>query len=363
MLKIGIVCFSTYGGSGAIAAELGLYMAQKGHEVHFISSQHLLCLKRKLKNVFFHKVPDRPYPVFSHPLYALTLASRMKEISEKYKLDLFHVHYAIPHSISAYLANKISSRKPKIITTLHGTDVHLIGLDPVYSPLVKFGLETSDGITTVSRYLKNITRKNFHPSKNIKIISNFINTEYFKRKQTSLARNIITHISNFRPIKRTMDVIKVFNIVQKKTPSHLLMVGDGPDKNKCRELARQLNIESHVTFMGQQKNIPDILSNSEIFLLPSGNESFGLAALEAMACETPVISTNAGGLPEVIKDKETGYLLPVGDIKGMAQKAIELLKHPKKRKKMGILGREYAIKKFSIEKMGAEYEKYYRSFL
>ena len=287
----------------------------------------------------------------------------MKEVAETYKLDLFHVHYTLPHTISAYLAKLISSRKPKIITTLHGTDIHLIGLDPGYFPLVKFGLEISDGVTAVSRSLKRITEEKFCANCKIKLIPNFINPEYLKRKSVKKNKDkIIMHISNFRPIKRTVDVIKIFNIVRHKTDARLLMVGDGPEKNKCIKLAHKLKLTRHITFLGNQKNITEILSKSDVFILPSENESFGLTALEAMTCEIPVIASNAGGLPEVIKDGKTGYLLPVGDIKGMAQKAIELLEHPVKRKKMGVLSRKHAIKKYSIEKIGAEYERYYRSF-
>ncbi|MEW6088616.1 MAG: N-acetyl-alpha-D-glucosaminyl L-malate synthase BshA [bacterium] len=363
MLKIGIACFPTYGGSGAIATELGMYMARKGHDVHFISSQKPFRLKSGLENVYFHPVKTKPYPVFSYPLYSFALASEMKEVAENYKLDLFHVHYALPHTISAYLAKIISSRKPKIITTLHGTDIHLIGLDPGYFPLVKFGLEVSDGVTAVSRYLKKVTEEKFCSKCDIKLIPNFINPEYLKRKSVNRKHDkVILHISNFRPIKRTLDVIKVFNIVRQKTDTRLLMAGDGPDKHKCIELAHKLKLTRHITFLGNQKNITEIFSRSDILILPSENESFGLTALEAMACEVPVIASNAGGLPEVIKDCKTGYLLPVGDIKGMAKKAIELLEHPEKRKKMGALGRMYAIKNFSIEKIGAEYERYYRSF-
>ncbi|MEJ2103031.1 MAG: N-acetyl-alpha-D-glucosaminyl L-malate synthase BshA, partial [Ignavibacteriaceae bacterium] len=333
-MKIGITCYPTYGGSGVIATELGKELALRGHEVHFISYALPFRLSHYIENIVFHEVEISNYPLFEFPLYSLSLASKMVEVAEFEKLDLLHVHYAIPHATSAYLAKEMMRKKRdiKIFTTLHGTDITLVGLEPSFLPLVKFSIEKSDGVTAVSRFLKEKTIVNYSCENDIRVIPNFVDTELFKPHQNGDFRNtlapkgekILIHTSNFRTVKRVPDAIRVFEKVQKEIPSKLILIGDGPDRSECERICRQLELCDKVKFLGKQDGLTEILATSDLFLIPSQSESFGLAALEAMACGLPVISSSVGGLPELIKHNETGYIAEIGDIDRMAKYALEL---------------------------------------
>ena len=372
-MKIGITCYPTYGGSGVIATELGKALALKGHQIHFISYALPFRLANFVENIVFHEVEMSSYPLFEFPLYSLALASKMVEVAEYEKLDLFHVHYAIPHAASAFLAREMLKEKKdiKIITTLHGTDITLVGLEPSFLPLVKFSIEKSDGVTAVSRFLKEKTLTNYDIDKDIVVIPNFVDTELFKpnidcsfRKNiASRGEKILVHTSNFRPVKRVTDAIKIFDIVQKEVPSKLILVGDGPDRSECERLVRQLNLIDKVKFLGKQEGLVEILSASDIFLIPSQSESFGLSALEAMACGLPVVSSSVGGLPELVGHNESGFIAEIGDISRMAKYAIELLTNEKKYKIFSQNARERAVKKFDTNKVVPHYEDYYKKVL
>jgi N-acetyl-alpha-D-glucosaminyl L-malate synthase BshA len=372
-MKIGITCYPTYGGSGVIATELGKALALKGHQVHFISYALPFRLASFVENVVFHEVEMSSYPLFEFPLYSLALASKMVEVADYEKLDLFHVHYAIPHAASAFLAREMLKGKVdiKIITTLHGTDITLVGLEPSFLPLVKFSIEKSDGVTAVSRFLKEKTLTNYDIDKDIFVIPNFVNTELFKpnsdcsfRKNiASRGEKILVHTSNFRPVKRVTDAIQIFNIVQKEVPSKLVLVGDGPDRSECERLVRQLNLVDKVKFLGKQDGLVEILSSSDIFLIPSQSESFGLAALEGMACGLPVVSSSVGGLPELIGHNESGFIAEIGDTDRMAKYVIDLLTNEKKYKIFSQNARQRAVNKFDINKVVPSYEEYYKKVL
>ncbi len=342
-MKIGITCYPTYGGSGVVATELGKALAAKGCEVHFISYALPHRLDNFVENVIFHEVELGTYPLFEHSLYGLALTSKMVEVVEYEKLDLLHVHYAIPHATSAYLANQIlkkENRGTKIITTLHGTDITLVGLEPSFLPLVKFSIEESDGVTAVSRFLKEKTLTNYNINKDIEVIHNFIDTDVFKpvcndNFKTHVAPNkekLLVHTSNFRQVKRVPDTIKILKEVQKKVPARLILVGDGPERSESERLARELGVQKDVLFLGKQDGLAEILSSADIFLMPSQSESFGLSALEAMACGIPVISSSVGGLPELVRHNETGFIAEIGDIDRMAKYAVDLLTNDKKYK-------------------------------
>jgi len=372
-MKIGITCYPTYGGSGVIATELGKALALRGHEVHFISYALPFRLANFVENVVFHEVEMSSYPLFEFPLYSLALASKMVEVAEYEHLDIFHVHYAIPHATSAFLAKEMLSNKMdiKIITTLHGTDITLVGLEPSFLPLVKFSIEKSDGVSTVSRFLKEKTLTNYDIDKDITVIPNFVDTELFKpnsdcsfRKNiASKGEKILVHTSNFRQVKRVPDTIKIFDLVQKEVPSKLILVGDGPDRSECERLARQLNLTDKVKFLGKQDGLVEILTSSDLFLIPSQSESFGLAALEAMSCGLPVISSSVGGLPELVAHNECGFIAEIGDIERMAKYAIDLLTNEKKYKIFSQNARERAVRKFDINKVVPLYEEEYRKVL
>jgi len=372
-MKIGITCYPTYGGSGVIATELGKALALRGHEIHFISYALPFRLANFVENVVFHEVEMSSYPLFEFPLYSLALASKMVEVAEYEKLDLLHVHYAIPHAASAYLAREMLRGKIdiKIITTLHGTDITLVGLEPSFLPLVKFSIEKSDGVTAVSRFLKEKTLTNYDIEKDILVVPNFVDTELFKpntdcsfRKNiASKGEKILVHTSNFRPVKRVTDTIQIFNIVQKEVPSKLILVGDGPDRSECERLARQLDLVDKVKFLGKQDGLVEILSSSDLFLIPSQSESFGLAALEAMACGLPVVSSSVGGLPELVGHNESGFIAEIGDITRMAKYAIDLLTNEKKYRLFSQNARERAVKKFDTNKVVPLYEDYYKKVL
>jgi N-acetyl-alpha-D-glucosaminyl L-malate synthase BshA len=372
-MKIGITCYPTYGGSGVIATELGKALALKGHEVHFISYALPFRLANFVENVVFHEVEMSSYPLFEFPLYSLALASKMVEVAEYERLDLFHVHYAIPHATSAFLAKEMMRGKIdiKIITTLHGTDITLVGLEPSFLPLVKFSIEKSDGVTAVSRFLKEKTLTNYDIDKDIKVIPNFVDTELFKpnsdctfrKNVASKGEKILVHTSNFRPVKRVSDAIKIFDIVQKEIPAKLILIGDGPDRSECERLVRQLNLMEKVKFLGKQDGLVEILTASDIFLIPSQSESFGLAALEAMACGLPVISSSVGGLPELVAHNECGFIAEIGDIERMAKYAIDLLTNEKKYSIFSQNARSRSVNKFDINKVVPLYEEDYNKVL
>jgi len=372
-MKIGITCYPTYGGSGVIATELGKALTLRGHQVHFISYALPFRLHSFVENVFFHEVEMSSYPLFDFPLYTLALASKMVEVVQYEHLDLLHVHYAIPHASSAYLAKQMINGKHdlKVTTTLHGTDITLVGLEPSFLPLVKFSIEQSDGVTAVSRFLKEKTLTNYNINKDIEVIPNFVDTQLYKpmeadcikRRLAAEGEKILVHTSNFRPVKRVTDVIKIFDIVQKEIPSKLLLVGDGPDRSECERLTRQLDLNDKVKFLGKQEGLVEILSCSDLFLIPSQSESFGLAALEAMACGLPVISSSVGGLPELVKHNESGFIAEIGDVERMAKYAIDLLTNEKKYKIFSKNSRDRAVNLFDISKVVPLYEEHYRKIL
>lgn len=368
-MKIGMVCYPTYGGSGIVATELGLELAKRGNEVHFISYALPTRLNQFQENVFFHKVESPNYPLFEFQMYSLTLAGKIIDVIKYEEIDVLHVHYAIPHAISGFLAKEIlkESNQIKLITTLHGTDVTLVGLEPAFSPLVKFALEQSDIITAVSKYLADKTKQQFRIEKQIREIPNFVDTSLYKRADYKCCKKqfatnnekIITHISNFRPVKRVPDVIRIFAKVIETHPAKLLLIGDGPDRSECERIARELQICKHIRFLGQQTSLVELLSLTDIFLLPSQSESFGLSALEAMSCGVPVVATNIGGIPEVVIHGETGYVAELGDISRMAKYVVELIENPKKWNVFSKNARKLAEEKFNIKKIVDEYVSLY----
>ncbi len=370
-MKIGITCYPTYGGSGVVATELGKALANRGHSVHFISYAVPMRLSGYQDNVIYHEVETSSYPLFDFPLYTLALASKMVEVTRYEKLDILHCHYAIPHATSAYLAKQILQETDiKIITTLHGTDITLVGLEPSFLPIMKFSIEQSDGVTAVSRFLKEKTLTNYNIDKEIEVIPNFIDVEKYKRIQTegvctacaSKGDKILVHTSNFRPVKRVIDVIKIFNEIQKKVQSTLILIGDGPDRSQCEILCRDLSIADKVRFLGKQAELVPILSTADLFLMPSQTESFGLSALEAMACKVPVISSSVGGLPELQIHGETGFIAEIGDIDRMSRYSIDLLTNPSKHKLFSEAARKRALD-FESSKIVALYEQYYERIL
>ncbi len=372
-MKIGITCYPTYGGSGVIATELGKELALKGHEVHFVSYALPFRLTHFVENIFFHEVETSNYPLFEFSLYTLALASKMVEVARYENLDLFHVHYAIPHATSAYLAKQIIKEKSdiKIITTLHGTDISLVGLEPSFSHLVKFSIEQSDGVTAVSRYLQGQTLTNYKIEKDIRVIPNFVDTKVFspqapgqlKKHLAPNGEKILIHTSNFRPVKRVSDTLKILNIVAKEIPCKLVLIGDGPDRSECERLSRELDLCDKVIFLGKQDGLAEILNCGDLFLIPSQSESFGLAALEAMSCGLPVISSSVGGLPELMSHNETGYIAEFGDVERMAKYAIELLTNEKKYHTFSTNARARAVEKFDKSIIIPQYEDYYKKIL
>jgi L-malate glycosyltransferase len=366
-MKIGITCYPTFGGSGVVATELGLALARNGDDVHFISYAPPSRLGILHERVHFHEVTVTPYPLFDpYPPYTLALATKMAEVAAYEKLDVLHVHYAIPHAISAYLAKQILQSKLKVVTTLHGTDITLVGRDESYLPITKFGIEVSDGVTAVSEWLREETATHFFTNKEIDVIPNFVDPERFRRDSSGICQmfgggneKLLCHVSNFRPVKRVMDVVEVFEKVSAVVPSRLLMIGDGPDRSRAEAYARSHNLRERVYFLGNVPNLEEVLGGCDLFMLPSESESFGMAALEAMASESPVIATQTGGLPEVIVEGETGFLLPVGDIDGMAARAIEILSDDALRQRMGRRGREVAIDCFDEQKVVPMYRSLY----
>lgn len=378
-LRIGITCYPTYGGSGVIATEIGKAMAKRGHRVHFISSDVPRRLMGFTENIYYHEVETEDYPLFDHQPYTLSLASKMVEVSTYEKLDLLHVHYAIPHATSAYLAKQILGDKaPKLITTLHGTDITLVGTARGYLPITRFSIEQSDAVTVPSGYLKNATYDKLNVSSDlpIEVIPNFVDTDLYKPSKADVrgkysqllgfcakGDKVLTHVSNFRAVKRIEDVIRIFAEVNKVTPAHLMLGGDGPERSKAENLVRDLGLQERVCFLGKQESVVEILQSSDLFLLPSEHESFGLAALEAMSCEVPVIASRAGGIPEVVIDGECGFLSDVGDVDSMAKNALKLLQDPALLQRFGTNARRRVIENFGIEDVITRYENYYLKIL
>ncbi|MBM3800773.1 MAG: N-acetyl-alpha-D-glucosaminyl L-malate synthase BshA [Acidimicrobiia bacterium] len=367
-MKIGITCYPTYGGSGVVATEIGKELAARGHEIHFISYAVPIKLNYTSERIHFYEVEMLNYPLFEHPPYALALATKMADVALNQSLDLLHVHYAIPHSVSAYLAKEmLRPHRLPVITTLHGTDITLVGNDRSYLPITKFSIEKSDGVTAVSVYLRDLTYREFDLSRPIEMIPNFVNCDVFrrsedeslKRKLAPRGERILVHVSNFRPVKRVMDVIEIFDRVHQRVPSRLLMVGDGPERSNAEWLVRNKRLGCQVTFLGKQDSIGEILSISDLMLLPSETESFGLVALEAMACEVPVVASSVGGIPEVIRNEIDGFLAPVGDVDGMAARAVEILSDDAKRTELGANARHRAQDGFSSHRIIERYEAFY----
>jgi N-acetyl-alpha-D-glucosaminyl L-malate synthase BshA len=372
-MKIGIVCYPTFGGSGVVATELGKALADNGHQVHFITYNQPARLDFFSENLFYHEVSVSKYPLFDYPPYELALASRLVDVVRFEKLDILHVHYAIPHASAAFMAKQILQTYGvyiPVVTTLHGTDITLVGKDRTYKPVVTFSINQSDGVTAVSENLRKDTYEFFEIENDIKVIPNFIDLkrfnlqakDHFKRAIAPDGEKILIHTSNFRKVKRTNDVVKIFAKVRAQVPSKLLMVGDGGERSECEQLCRDLGVANDVRFLGKQDAIEEILSVSDLFLMPSQSESFGLAALEAMACKVPVLSSNAGGLPELNVDGVTGFLKDVGDIKGMAEKAIYMLEDEARlaQFKENALAR---AKEFELSKILPLYEDYYKEVI
>lgn len=371
-MKIGIVCYPTFGGSGVLATELGMALANNGHEIHFITYNHPVRLDYLSHKLHFHQVTIEEYPLFNHQPYQLALSTRLVDVVQRYKIEVLHVHYAIPHAYAAYMAKQMLKEKGvhiKVVTTLHGTDITLVGSHPTYKTAVEFSINNSDVVTAVSHDLKKTTNRLFNIRKEIEVVYNFIDVDkYIKAEEEDCERaalakpeeRIITHISNFRPVKRVEDVIKVFYKIQKETPSKLLLIGEGPDRKEAERLAKRLKIKDKVYFLGNSSEIDKILCYSDLFILPSQTESFGLAALEAMAAKTPVISSNAGGLPEVNVNGETGFLSEVGDIEGMVKNALYILQDDKTLQKFKQNAFEHT-KKFSLQNILPVYENIYKS--
>jgi len=361
-MKIGITCYPTYGGSGIVATELGLELATRGHEVHFITYANPIRLDPGITGIHYHEVEVSNYPLFQYPPYCLALASRMAEVAENYDLDVLHVHYAIPHSISALLAQQMLApqRRVPFITTLHGTDITLVGMDRSYFPITKFSIEKSDGITSISAHLRDQTNEIFGVRNEIRVIHNFVNVEIYKpTPDRPNTEKRLMHISNFRPVKRVVDCIRILAEVVKKTPAHLYMVGDGPDRPAAHGLARQLGVDKHVTFMGKQDHVERIFPRMHVLLMPSEMESFGLAALEGMACGVPPVATQVGGVPELITHGVDGFLEPVGDIAAQAARVVELLLDDQRHRKMSEAARRTAEERFATSLIIPQYEKYY----
>jgi len=369
-MKIGITCYPTYGGSGIVATELGLELAARGHEVHFITYANPIRLDPGTPRIFYHEVEVTPYPLFQYPPYTLALASRMMEVADYHQLDLLHVHYAIPHSISALLAKQMlaGARRLPYITTLHGTDITLVGTDRSYFPITKFSIEQSDGITAISEDLRQQTIDVFAIKKPIQVIYNFINAEVYQpdfektgaREYAPAGEKLMIHLSNFRPVKRVVDCILILAEARKHTPVHLLMAGDGPDRWAAEMKARELGVERHVTFLGKQDHVERLIRLAHVLLMPSDMESFGLAALEAMACGVPPVGTRVGGVPELITDGEDGFVEAVGDIAAQSARVVQLVEDGALHERMAGAARKCAVERFSTDRIIPQYEKIYR---
>lgn len=373
-MKIGITCYPTYGGSGAVATELGLALAERGHEVHFVSYDQPFRLDHFRERVFFHEVEMEDYPLFEHPPYSLALAVALHDTARKHELDLLHMHYAIPHATSAWIAHEMLGEQTdlKIVTTLHGTDITLVGLHPSFHAITRFSILKSHGLTAVSEFLRRETVRDFTvPEQRIEVIPNFIDTSIYRPglepcHRATLApdgEKVVMHISNFRAVKRVGDVVTIFARMSAEHPARLVLVGDGPERPRVLLRAEELGVRDKVLFLGKHTSVHELLSCADLFLLPSASESFGLVALEAMACGAPVVASNIGGLPEVIEAGTTGYMFDVGDIQGMAEAGVRVLADDDLRASMSEAGRVLAEERFSADRVVPLYEQYYEQVL
>jgi N-acetyl-alpha-D-glucosaminyl L-malate synthase BshA len=380
-LKVGIVCYPTFGGSGVVATEIGLELARRGHRVHLLSYDVPSRLDHFVENLAFHEVATRSYPLLDDGAYTLALASKIVEVSQYEGLDLLHVHYAVPHATSAYLARQVLGRKaPRIVTTLHGTDITLVGSDPSFLPITRFSIVQSDGVTTPSLYLREATyeRLEVPSSLPIEVIPNFVDTERYKpgpRQNlnelcgTALLATegqrpaVLVHVSNFRPLKRVDDVVRIFARVERERPAVLLLVGDGPERSRVEALARQLGLGGRVIFVGKMLSFVEMLQSSDVFLMPSESESFGLAALEALSCGVPVVASDVGGIPEVVPDGEVGFLAPVGDVAAMAERVLRILADPDLHARLSRAARDRALGHYGLQPAIDRYEAHYEKVL
>jgi L-malate glycosyltransferase len=369
-VRLGIVCYPTVGGSGAVASELGKQMANRGHEVHVISYRLPFRLGDFQSNICFHEVDVSSYPLFEYPPHDLALAVKMAEATREHGLELFHVHYAIPHAIAGFLAQQmLGDGAPRMLTTLHGTDITIVGQDRSFFEITRFGIERSDGVTAVSEFLRRMTAEEFQITKPIDVIPNFVDLEQYPTERADRSRlvgeeqKVLLHVSNFRPVKRVLDTVRIFERVTREIDAVLLMVGEGPERSSAQALARRLGILDRIRFLGTQQQIAEIAALADVFLLPSELESFGLSALEAMACGVPVVGSDAGGLPEVVRHAESGYLLPVGDVDGMATRTIEILRDDERRREMGAAARHRVESLFDAERVVSQYEAVYAQVL
>jgi N-acetyl-alpha-D-glucosaminyl L-malate synthase BshA len=377
-MRIGITCYPTYGGSGVVATELGIELAALDHEIHFISYSQPFRLNGRDEGIFYHEVPVSNYPLFEFPPYDLALASRMAEVAELYSLDLLHVHYAIPHSVSALLARQMlaaRSRRLPFVTTLHGTDITLVGLDRSYLPITRHAIQESDGVTSISDYLRDKTIADFEIERPIETIPNFVNCDLYTPIKDEVTRarcrshyaapdeSLLIHLSNFRPVKRVTDAVKIFARIARERPAQLVLVGDGPDRSAAEWLAHDLGIHARVHFLGKQERVSELLALADLLLMPSELESFGLVALEAMACKVPSIATRVGGVPELIDDGVTGLLFPVGDVEAMAAGALSLLADPDRLETMRDAARRTAQKRFCSSLVVPKYVRFYEQVL
>lgn len=370
-MNIGITCYPSLGGSGVVATELGKLLAERGHRVHFITSGMPFRLGAFHPNIFYHEVEVNHYDVFKYPPYDLTLANRMAQVAKNEKLDLLHVHYAVPHALCAFLAKQMVGDHLKIMTTLHGTDITVLGYDSNLSDMIRFGIERSDRVTAVSSDLIRQTRELLHVEKEIIPVYNFVDKRRYypkdvgalKKKFAKNGEKILMHISNFRPVKRVPDVIRIFSEVRKEVPSKLILIGEGPEMGLVRKMIAERDLTNDVCFLGKQEDVAEVLSLADVMLLPSAKESFGLVALEAMACGVPAVTSDAGGLPEVVLDGVCGYLRPIGDVEGMAQATIRLLKDEKLYQEMSRNSIERSNQTFCHEKIASQYEALYEQLL
>ncbi|MCK6541348.1 N-acetyl-alpha-D-glucosaminyl L-malate synthase BshA [bacterium] len=380
-MKIGVTCYPTYGGSGVVATELGIELAKRGHDIHFITSDIPFRLNTFRDRIYFHAVEVMNYPVFDHSPYSLSLAARMAEVAEFEDLDLLHVHYAIPHAPSAYLAKQIIRKNNRIkdlktVTTLHGTDITLLGMDRSFLNLIKFSIDESDGTTSVSKYLRNRTYGEFKPNRKIEVIPNFVDTEKYRphdkpedsshgflSRITPNHEKLIMHISNFRPVKRVGDVVKIFAKVRENINAKLLLIGDGPERRMCEQLVQDFGLDEHVVFLGKQEAVAELICCAHVFLLPSEEESFGLAALEAMAAGVPCVTSNAGGLSEVNIHNETGYLEKIGDVDAMAADVVKILTDQELYQRFRANARQRVVDNFGTDRVVQQYIDYYQKVI